>query len=126
MVDRLAATRRRIDAAAPDSLDAVRAAPPLVAFSPAMRERSAQLKRLLHVGLYRHPRVDEVMNRARGVVRRLFGAYAAEPSRLPEEHRARVEAIGLRAVADYIAGMTDRFALREHQRLTGQVLFAEA
>jgi dGTPase len=120
VVDLLGETSRRIDAAAPDSVDAVRAAPPLVAFSPAMRERSAQLKRFLHAGLYRHPRVDEVMNRARGVVRRLFDAYAAEPSRLPDEHRVRVDAIGLRAVADYIAGMTDRFALREHARLTGE------
>lgn len=51
---------------------------------------------------------------------RLFDAYAADPSRLPDEHRERFQAIGLRAVADYIAGMTDRFALREHARLTGE------
>ncbi len=120
VVDLIAESRRRIEAAAPASLDEVRAAPPLVAFSSAMRERSAQLKRFLHAGLYRHPRVDEAMGRARGVVRRLFDAYAADPSQLPAEHRERVQAIGVRAVADYIAGMTDRFALREHARLTGE------
>ena len=120
VVDLIAESRRRIEAAAPASLDEVRAAPPLVAFSSAMRERSAQLKRFLHAGLYRHPRVDEAMGRARGVVRRLFDAYAADPSQLPAEHRERVQAIGMRAVADYIAGMTDRFALREHARLTGE------
>ncbi|RPH67758.1 MAG: deoxyguanosinetriphosphate triphosphohydrolase [Burkholderiales bacterium] len=120
VVDLLEETRRRIEASAVRTLDDVRAAPALVAFSAAMRERSAQLKRFLHAGLYRHPHVDEVMDRARRVVRQLFDAYAADPSRLPDEHRDRVEAIGLRAVADYIAGMTDRFALREHARLTGE------
>jgi len=120
VVDLIAESRRRIEAAAPASLDEVRAAPPLVAFSSAMRERSAQLKRFLHAGLYRHPRVDEAMGRARGLVRRLFDAYAADPSQLPAEHRERVQEIGMRAVADYIAGMTDRFALREHARLTGE------
>ncbi|MCO5107821.1 MAG: deoxyguanosinetriphosphate triphosphohydrolase [Burkholderiaceae bacterium] len=120
VVDLLAETRRRIDATAPASLEDVRAAAPLVAFSPRMRERSTQLKRFLYAGLYRHPRVDDVMSRARDVVRRLFEAYATDPSRLPGEHRDRVEAIGLRAVADYIAGMTDRFALREYARLTGE------
>jgi dGTPase len=53
------------------------------------------------------------------VVHDLFDAYLAEPAHLPPEHRERVEVLGARAVADYIAGMTDRFALREHARLTG-------
>jgi dGTPase len=117
--DLLGETRRRIDAAGVRSIDDVRAAPPLVAFSAGMRERSAQLKRFLHGSLYRHPRVDEVMDRARRVVHDLFDAYLAEPAHLPPEHRERVEVLGARAVADYIAGMTDRFALREHARLTG-------
>ncbi len=120
VVDLIGESLGRIEAAAPACLDEVRAAPPLVAFSAATRERSGQLKRFLHAALYRHPRVDEAMGRARGVVRRLFGAYATDPSSLPGEHRERVEAIGLRAVADYIAGMTDRFALNEFARLTGE------
>jgi dGTPase len=58
------------------------------------------------------------------VVRELFAAYLRQPGEMPDDYatQARRE----RAVADYIAGMTDRFALREHQRLTGQVLFADA
>jgi len=120
VVDLLEETRRRIAASGVRSLDDVRGAPALVAFSAAMRERSAQLKRFLNAGLYRHPRVDEVMVRARRVVRQLFEAYAADPSQLPDAHRDRVDAIGVRAIADYIAGMTDRFALREHARLTGE------
>ena len=118
--DLLGETRRRIEVAAVRSIDDVRGAPPLVGFSGPMRERSAQLKRFLHAGLYRHPRVDDVMNRARRVVRQLFDAYASDPSLLPDDHRERVDALGFRAVADYIAGMTDRFALREHARLTGE------
>ena len=118
--DLLGETRRRIEAAAVRSIDDVRRAAPLVGFSGPMRERSVQLKRFLHAGLYRHPRVDDVMNRARRVVRQLFDAYATDPSLLPDEHRERVDMLGLRAVADYIAGMTDRFALREHARLTGE------
>ena len=120
VVDLIGETRRRIDAAAVRSLDEVRAAPPLVGFSEAMRERSAQLKRFLYAGLYRHPRVDDVMDRARRVVRQLFDAYAADPSLLPEEHRERVGALGLRAVADYIAGMTDRFAISRHAEIYGR------
>src|SRR5690606_31423556 len=85
LIDLLGETRRRIDAAAVRSIDDVRRAPPLVGFSDAMRERSMQLKRFLHAGLYRHPRVDDVMNRARRVVRQLFDAYATDPSLLPDE-----------------------------------------
>ncbi len=121
VVDLLAETRRRIAAARVNSLDEVRAAAPLAAFSDEVRARSLELKRFLHAGLYRHPRVGDVMTRARAVIRQLFEAYLSDPSRLPAEHGERVEALGARAVADYIAGMTDRFALREHARLTGQV-----
>jgi len=116
VVDLTDETRRRIAAAAPASVDDVRAAPPLAAFSGPMRERSAQLKRFLSSRLYRHERVTAAMRDAQQVVRRLFDAYAAEPSRMPDEHRERAERHGPRAVADYIAGMTDRYALREFAR----------
>ena len=121
IVDLLDETRRRIAAAGVGSADDVRAAPPLVAFSDAMREESARLKRFLFGELYRHPRVRRVMDDARRVVRELFALYLDDPARLPDEHRERVDAIGPRAIADYIAGMTDRYALREHARLTGGV-----
>ncbi len=111
VVDLLGQTRERIAATAPASIDDVRAGPPLVAFSEGMRSRSTELKRFLHARLYRHERVAAVMDEAKHVVRRLFEAFADDPSALPEEHRERVEKLGRRAIADYIAGMTDRYAL---------------
>jgi len=117
VVDLLDETRRRIARAAPASVDEVRAAGSLVAFSDPMRERSRRLKAFLHARLYRHQRVVAVMDQARRTVRELFDAYAADPALLPDEHRERVDRLGMRAVADYIAGMTDRFALRELARL---------
>ena len=104
-----------------DSADAARRLPPLVAFSPAMRDRSQVLKTFLLRNLYRHPQVMETTNRARRVVSDLFERYMSAPQELPEAHsRSRHHA---RAVADYIAGMTDRFAIREHERLFGAVVF---
>jgi dGTPase len=119
--DVIDATRARLQASGVDSADAVRRQPPLVGFSEAMRTESQQLKRFLFRNLYRHPQVVETTGRARQVVTELFAAYLERPQELPEGHvRPEQQA---RAVADYIAGMTDRFAIREHQRLTGTVLF---
>ncbi len=115
--------RAALRAAAPADAAAVRRQPaPLAGFSAAMREQAQQVKRFLFAALYRHPQVTQNTERARQVVHELFAAYLARPGEMPAEHagRARRE----RAVADYIAGMTDRFALREHQRLTGRSLFA--
>jgi dGTPase len=103
---------------------AVRQAPPLVAFSTPMRMALAELKRFLFSALYRHEQVQRSTERARQVVAELFMAYLERPAEMPAEHAA--QPLRERAVADYIAGMTDRFALREHQRLTGRALFADA
>ena len=119
--DVIDATRARLQASGVDSADAVRRQPPLVSFSEGMRAESQQLKRFLFRNLYRHPQVVETTGRARQVVTELFAAYVERPQELPGAHvRPEQQA---RAVADYIAGMTDRFAIREHQRLTGTVLF---
>ncbi|WP_137917808.1 deoxyguanosinetriphosphate triphosphohydrolase [Hydrogenophaga sp. 2FB] len=119
--DVIATTQSRITATGVDSPAAVRASPPLVAFSDGMRERSQTLKTFLFRNLYRHPQVMETTDRARRVVADLFERYMEAPHELPEAHgRRRLLA---RAVADYIAGMTDRFAIREHERLFGAVLF---
>ena len=119
--DLIDSTRVALTAAAPDSVDAVRALPPLVRFSDGMQAQSRQLKQFLRHNLYRHPQVVETTGRARQVVSDLFARYRAEPASWPESaQRARRPH---RAIADYIAGMTDRFALREHQRLTGRTLF---
>jgi dGTPase len=86
-----------------------------------MRHDSSELKRFLFANLYRHPSVVATTNRAREVVRELFAIYLSRPGEMSEEFQAAAD--HPRAVADYIAGMTDRFALREHQRLTGRALF---
>jgi dGTPase len=115
--DLLAETQRRIAAAAPRSLDEVRRAGPLVAFSVPMRERAQRLKSFLHAHLYRHPQVETVMDQARRAVHTLFDAYRDDDRLLPDEHRERAQHLGARAIADYIAGMTDRFALKELARI---------
>jgi dGTPase len=121
--DVIAATKAQLDRYAPDSADAVRVLPPLVCFSETMREQSAQLKRFLFASLYRHPQVSRTTAHARDVVRALFVAYAAAPGQLPVEQAAECMRRGYRVVADYIAGMTDRFASREYARLTGEPAF---
>jgi dGTPase len=116
--DVIDATRAAIAAAAPADADAARQAGPLVLFGDAMRTQSAALKRFLFRGLYRHPQVVQTTVQAREVVQELFAAYIDKPSEMPESFAVRGD--GPRAVADYIAGMTDRFAMREHERLTGR------
>jgi dGTPase len=120
--DVIDATGAALYQAAPGSADAARMAGPLVRFSDDMRQRSLQLKRFLLTNLYRHPQVIETTTQAQQVVRELFAAYLAQPGELRPSFAARANRE--RAVADYIAGMTDRFALREHERLTGRRLLA--
>jgi dGTPase len=122
--DVIGETRRRLAEHRPDSVDAVRRAPPLVAFSDAMRRESAQLKQFLFRKLYRHPRVSATTVLARQVVTDLFEAYATDTRLLPADYAQAPDTY--RAVADYIAGMTDRFALREHERITGRRIFDNA
>jgi dGTPase len=74
----------------------------------------------LFAQLYRHPQVMQTTGQAQIVVRELFEAYSRQPTEMPAEHAARPDTA--RAVADYIAGMTDRFAAKEHERLTGRKL----
>jgi dGTPase len=111
-------------AGAGEPLDAegVRRHPPLVGLPPELREQTLALKRLLFQKLYRHPRVMERTGIARRVLTELFEAYRAEPREMSPDY-ARASDDPARTVADYVAGMTDRFALREHHRLTGQRLF---
>lgn len=119
--DIIKASQAALDAVAPADVDAVRAQAPLLRFSPEMRAASTELKRFLFAKLYRHPQVQETRLRAEQVLRELFEIYINDSSQLPADHTQTDDAH--RACADYIAGMTDRFALREHQRLTGKQLF---
>jgi dGTPase len=115
--DLLAETGRRIHAAGLASVDDVRRAPPLVAFSPTMRAQADELKRFLFQHLYRHYLVMRMTAKARRIVSDLFGAFMDEPRLLPPDHQARAAVDKPRAIADYVAGMTDRYAMKEHQRL---------
>ncbi|WP_414708848.1 deoxyguanosinetriphosphate triphosphohydrolase [Roseateles sp.] len=120
--DIIDATSAALAEARPADADAVRhAAKPLLCFSPEMRARSTALKRFLFANLYRHPQVQSTRARAEQVLRDLFAAYTADSAQMPADFADRPDRE--RACADYIAGMTDRFAIREHQRLTGRSLF---
>jgi dGTPase len=117
IVDLVEESRRRIDAAAPGSIDEVRAAPPLVAFSASLRREADELKSFLHDHLYRHFRVMRMTAKARRIVAELFSAFHDEPRLLPPDHQSRAARDRPRAIADYVAGMTDRYAIAEHRRL---------
>ena len=121
--DVIESTRHAIQVAGVDSLDDVRRAPTLVGFSPEMRTASAELKRFLMLNLYRHPQVMETTRRARTVVSELFGIYLSAPEEMPVPDSMASPCSPRRRVTDYIAGMTDRFAIREHAKLTGRRLF---
>jgi dGTPase len=120
--DLLAETRQRLEEAKPGSPEAVRAlGAPLVAFSERMRENDRALRDFLFGRMYRHFRVNRMTSKARQVVGELFRLFLAEPECLPTEWQRLTDGPAApataRVVADYIAGMTDRFALDEHRRL---------
>jgi dGTPase len=114
--DLVTTTLERVRDAGLDSPAAVRAqGSPTVDFSAAARGLHLDLKRLLRARLYEHPRVQDTAERSQRIVRALFEAYVADPSQLA------VPEGDARAIADYIAGMTDRYAIAEHARLCGVV-----
>jgi dGTPase len=117
VIDLTTESAGRIAALAPRSVDDVRAAPPLIAFSEAVRREADELKRFLFDNLYRHYRVLRMTTKARRIVRELFTTFVQEPRLLPPDYQRADESQQARAVADYIAGMTDRYAIREHQRM---------
>ncbi len=115
-------TRANLQKHKPQSADEARQAGALVAFGTEMADRVRDMKSFLFKHLYRHPQVMEMTNNAQKVVRELFDAYLSRPQEMSSDFSQREETP--RAVADYIAGMTDRYAAREHERLTGRRLFA--
>jgi len=116
--DVIATTQRNLQVHQPHSADEARQAGPLVAFSAHMQALALPLKQFLFTHLYRHPQVMNTTMQAQQVVRDLYEAYVAAPSEMPQDFASREDTH--RAVADYIAGMTDRYAAREHERLTGR------
>jgi dGTPase len=126
VVDLIRTTQERLDEVQPRSIDDIRAlATPLVAFSEAAGEEHAALMQFLREGLYKHYKVLRMNSKARRVLKSLFGALFEDVNLMPSEHRdlavsleATQGAAGrARVVADYIAGMTDRYAILEHRRL---------
>jgi len=122
--DVLAETARRAEAARVASADDVRSLDgPLVAFSDPMAADLARLREFLHARMYRHYRVNRTRSQARRILRALFDLYLAEPDVMPTQWFARAEAKAgddagkARVACDYIAGMTDRFAIEEHRKL---------
>ncbi len=110
-------TASTLAGAAPADADAARLGGPLVAFSQAIRQEADALKKFLFENLYRHFKVMRMTNKARRIVRELFSAFIHEPRLLPPDYRRDDDQLQARAIADYIAGMTDRYAIREHHRL---------
>jgi len=120
--DLIAETARRLAKLNPHSADEVRGAPAAVAaFSEPTANTEAVIKAFLKKHMYQHARIQRVMNEAARVVRELFARYSAHPNDLPSEWREGLDHVGehgrARHIADFIAGMTDRYALAEHARL---------
>ncbi|HEX4896704.1 MAG TPA: deoxyguanosinetriphosphate triphosphohydrolase [Solimonas sp.] len=126
VTDLLRHSQQQLDAAGVQSVEDVRALnKPLIGFSPEQTAQNTELKRFLHEQLYRHHQVYRMTAKAKRVVRELFACFIADPRLLPPDFHASAQAMEAaegesgraRAVADYIAGMTDRYALDEYERL---------
>jgi len=123
IVDLIETSQSRMQEAGVQSVDDVRNAPALIAFSEKIGAEAAFLKRFLRENLYYHYQVNRMTSKARRIITELFDAFIAEPRLLPPDYLAysddptRIANLQARKVADYIAGMTDRYAMREHRRL---------
>lgn len=123
IVDLIQTSQTRIQDTRLQSVDDVRNAPALIAFSDRMGDEAVLLKRFLRENLYQHFQVNRMTSKARRIITELYDAFMREPRLLPPDYQvaskepARREQGQARQVADYIAGMTDRYAIREHRRL---------
>jgi dGTPase len=117
VTDLTSESRRRISEHVPADVDAVRSAPPLISFSSGVKRLQQELQSFLRAKLYKHYRVQRMANKARRIVRELFSAFLAQPSLLPPEYQDRAKDDAPRAIADYVAGMTDRYAIKEYRRI---------
>ncbi|ADJ65655.1 deoxyguanosinetriphosphate triphosphohydrolase [Herbaspirillum seropedicae] len=124
IVDLIQTSRSRIAEIAPRDIEDVRNAPQLIAFSDPMAAEAAVLKKFLREKLYRHYQVNRMTAKARRIIAEMFEAFVGQPNLLPPDYQVHgIVDDALRSdkqarkVADYIAGMTDRYAIREHRRL---------
>ncbi len=119
VVDVCQQSQANISKANPAHIDEVRSNPMLIGFSPEMREQQTELKRFLRTNLYQHYRVNRMSAKAQRIVHELFEVFMNDASLLPDDYQKQgsTDQDKARAVADYIAGMTDGYAIREYQRL---------
>jgi dGTPase len=119
VVDLIQTSQANIAAASLGSIDDVRNAPPLIAFSAAMKLEAQALKRFLRENLYQHYLVNRMTSKAKRIVTDLFTIFMSGPQLLPPDYQVSSGNVmeQARKVADYIAGMTDRYAMREYRRL---------
>ncbi len=119
VTDLVVSSRAAIEASGARSVDDVRRLPePIMGLSHEMAGRNAELKRFLHQHLYRHHHIERMKDKARRIMQALFARYQENVHLLPEEHRGKIPALGTqRVICDYIAGMTDRYAMDEYRRL---------
>ncbi len=116
-LDLIAQTNANIRDHQVQTLDDVHKAPRLVAYSAPLLPKLKELKSFLRENLYHHYQVLRMTDKAKRIIADLFGAFMADPRLLPPQYQLRAEDDTPRAIADYIAGMTDRYAMREHRRL---------
>ena len=116
-LDLIATTRANIAAAGVATLADVHRGPRLVAYSEDLLPRLRELKGFLRENLYSHYQVLRMTDKARRIIQDLFGAFMNDPRLLPPQYQARARTDSPRAIADYVAGMTDRYAMKEHRRL---------
>ncbi len=110
-------SKANVEQMKPESPDEVRKLPSLISFSDKIKHQQRDLKRFLHKNLYKHYQVMRMSNKARHTIEKLFAAFSVEPALLPEKYQQKFDQYGHQAIADYIAGMTDRYAIKEYQRL---------
>jgi dGTPase len=124
IIDLIKNTEEAIKRFTPTSIDDVRNMPKLVSFSEKVQKEAQTLQQFLFQKLYRHYKVNRMTHKARSTVTELFDVLMAQPELLPPDYRVNAKALDevqrsqqARKIADYIAGMTDRFAIKEHRRL---------
>ena len=119
VVDVCQQSQANINKANPSTIDEVRSSSMLIGFSPEMRKQQTELKRFLRTNLYQHYRVNRMSAKAQRIVRELFEVFMNDATLMPDDYQkqGQTDQDKARSVADYIAGMTDRYAIREYQRL---------
>jgi dGTPase len=117
VVDLCQTSANQIAALQPNSIEDIRKAKYLISFSDEMAQKNKALKQFLRENLYHHYKVNRMSAKAERIVKELFAVFSEDSSLMPTEYQLLAQQNKARAVADYIAGMTDRYAIREHRRL---------